>query len=204
MFDADVAIAHTLHQVIAQRQRKERPRLDLRHYSPKMNRPILSPNCFISSGSEAARKRSATSKKAFSFSFCASRPCSTNSTRTRLSLSRFLRAIRSTCSANLLGRVTLRRTCFIDFITPSYTTMVHLSSPSPAPCTTLPQTAKTTASRCITRTAPPGTVSPQTDSPAYPPPSTRRSSAPDTSPSPRHAPHIRPRSTSHPSLPRAA
>ena len=41
--------------------------LDLRHYSPKMKRPISSPSCFASFGSAAARKRSASAKKGFLF-----------------------------------------------------------------------------------------------------------------------------------------
>src|SRR5450631_1413702 len=99
--------------------------LDLRHYSPKMKRPISSPSCFASFGSAAARKRSARAKKAFSFSFCASKPCSTSSTSTRLSLRRLFLAIRSTCSASRVGRVTLLRTCLAAAMTPLYTVMVH-------------------------------------------------------------------------------
>ena len=92
---------------------------------PKMKRPISSPSCFTSSGSAAARKRSARAKNAFSFSLCASSPCSTNSTNTRLSLRRFLLAIRSTCSANRVGSVTLLRTGFLTGISPLYTAVVH-------------------------------------------------------------------------------
>jgi hypothetical protein len=92
---------------------------------PKIKRPISSPGCFTSSGSAAARKRSATAKNAFSFSLCASRPCSTSSTSTRLSLRRLFLAILSTCSASRVGKVTLLRTCFVDAISPVYTVMVH-------------------------------------------------------------------------------
>ena len=92
---------------------------------PKIKRPISSPSCFTSSGSAAARKRSAKAKNAFSFSLCASRPCSTSSTSTRLSLRRLFLAILSTCSASRVGKVTLLRTCFVDAISPVYTVMVH-------------------------------------------------------------------------------
>ncbi len=42
---------------------------DLRHYSPNTKRPSSSPNRFTSSGCPDARKRSASSKNAFSVGF---------------------------------------------------------------------------------------------------------------------------------------
>src|SRR6266496_4227751 len=46
-----------------------RPAFDLRHYSPKTRRPNSSPKRFACSGSLAARKRSASSKKLLLFLF---------------------------------------------------------------------------------------------------------------------------------------
>src|SRR5260370_24057270 len=102
-----------------------RPAFNLRHYSPKAKRPNSSPNCLASSGSLALRKRSASSKNAFSFCFRASIPSSMSSTRTRLSLKRWLLAMRSTCLAMGVGSDTLRRTCFVAGIASLYTTLVH-------------------------------------------------------------------------------
>jgi hypothetical protein len=48
-----------------------------------------------------------------------------SSTRTRLSLRRWLLAIRSTCLAMGAGRDTLRRTCFVAGIASLYTSLVH-------------------------------------------------------------------------------
>ena|SRR5438477_3690558 len=111
--------------MIADRRRQMRPGFDLRHYSPKTKRPSSSPSCLDSIGSFEARKRSASSKKAFSFCLLASIPNSINSTRTRLSLSRRRLAIDSTCLASGFGRVTLRRTCFVIAMAPLYTVMVQ-------------------------------------------------------------------------------
>src|SRR5258708_8620496 len=52
-------------------------------------------------------------------------PSSMSSTRTRLSLKRWLLARRSTCLAMGAGSDTLRRTCFVAGIASLYTTLVH-------------------------------------------------------------------------------
>jgi hypothetical protein len=105
-------------------------------YSPKTKRPKWLPNCLTCSGSSAARKRAANWKKAFSFCWRASIPCSISSTKTRLSLRARSFAMVSTCLAILGGRLKLRRTCFVraDFardcfanamVAPVYTTLVQ-------------------------------------------------------------------------------
>src|ERR1035438_9438814 len=123
--EADVAVAHSIDQMVAEGGGNARPAFNLRHYSPKTKRPSWSPSCFASSGLLALRKRSARSKNAFSFCFRASMPNSMSSTSTRLSLKRWLFAMRSTCLAIGAGRDTLRRTCFVTGIPSLYTSVVH-------------------------------------------------------------------------------
>src|ERR1051326_6695034 len=71
----DITVAHTIYEVVAYSRGKPGPRLDLRHHSPKMKRPISLPNRLTSLGSVSERNRSARAKNAFSFSSCASSPC---------------------------------------------------------------------------------------------------------------------------------
>src|SRR5439155_24673824 len=99
VFEVDAAITHSLDQVITNANGQPRPCFDLRHYSPKMNRPSSFPSSLISAGSFDERKRSARSKKAFSFCFWVSMPSSMSSTRTRLSLRWRRFASLSTCLA---------------------------------------------------------------------------------------------------------
>src|SRR5271157_369209 len=110
--------------------RKPRPAFDLGHYSPNMKRPNWSPSRFTSSGSLAARKRSTSSKKAFSFCLRASMPCSMSSTKMRLSLRRRCFAIVPTCLSISRGSVMLRRTRFTCLrfaiaMAPLYTILVQ-------------------------------------------------------------------------------
>jgi hypothetical protein len=123
--EADLAVAHALDQMVSYGLRQPRPALELRHYSPKTKRPNSSPSCLASAASCDERKRCASSKKAFSFSFWASMPSSMSSTRTRLSLSLRRRAMLATFRAVGSGRVKLRRTCFVVFTAPFYTSLVQ-------------------------------------------------------------------------------
>jgi ubiquinone/menaquinone biosynthesis C-methylase UbiE len=91
--------------------------------------PSSSPNRAVSSGSTAFRKRSASSKNAFSLAFRDSSPSSSSSTSMRLALSLRRLAIARTRLATLAGRVTLWRTVF-SFVgmTPVCITVVQTKS----------------------------------------------------------------------------
>src|SRR5271155_5845227 len=125
---ADIAVMHTLDQMVPNGCWDARPGFDRGHYSPKTKRPNSSPRRLACCGSLAARKRSARSKNAFSFWFRASMPSSMSSTRIRLSLKRWLFAMRSTCLAIGVGSDTLRRTCFVVAMASLYTSLVHTKS----------------------------------------------------------------------------
>ena len=121
----DAAIAHSLDQVSPQRLGKPGPLLDLWHYLPKTICPSSSPRRSTSFGSVAARKCSASSKKALSFCFFASIPSSRSSTSIRLALRRRRFAMLRTWVATFAGRVTLWRTVLsLDVMTPVCTRVV--------------------------------------------------------------------------------
>src|ERR1700722_5541687 len=123
--EAHVTVVHAFDQMIANGCGDAPPGLDLGHYSPKTRRPNSSPNRLACCESLAARKRPASSKKAFSFCFRASMPSSMSSTRIRLSLKRWLFAMRSTCLAMGVGSDMLRRTCFVVGMASLHTNLVH-------------------------------------------------------------------------------
>src|ERR1700732_2202793 len=75
----------------------------------------------IAGVSKASRQLEAS----FLFLFPASMPSSMSSTRIRLSLKRWLFAMRSTCLAMGVGSDTLRRTCFVVGMASLYTNWVH-------------------------------------------------------------------------------
>src|SRR5437762_12206913 len=65
--EGNASISHSLDQVLPQRGGKVGPQFDFGHYLPKTMCPSSSPRRSTSFGSAADRKRSASSKKAFSF-----------------------------------------------------------------------------------------------------------------------------------------
>src|SRR5437773_4921202 len=86
--EGNASVAHSLDQVLPQRGGKVGPQFDFGHYLPKTMCPSSSPRRSTSFGSAADRKRSASSKKAFSFCCFASRPSSTSSMSIRFALRR--------------------------------------------------------------------------------------------------------------------
>ena len=84
----NIAVMHSLNQVVSNCCRQAGPDFDLGHYSPKTIRPNSSPSRFASAGLSEARNRSANSKNSRSFRRLASIPSSIRSSNTRLSLNR--------------------------------------------------------------------------------------------------------------------
>lgn len=66
--NADVSVMHTIDEVLPYRTRQVGPRLDLRPYSPKIKRPILSCSSLTSSASDAAETLSQRKESLLLFS----------------------------------------------------------------------------------------------------------------------------------------
>jgi len=94
---------------------------------PKTIRPISSPRCLTSSGSEAFRKRSARLKNSCCLRLSASMPFSMSSTSIRFALSLRAFAKLRTCAAMFAGKLTLCRTTRFAVLTaPLCTRLVRM------------------------------------------------------------------------------